>query len=272
MLRRSLANLFGRRQVERVESPTQADLDAMIDSFFDRELDHESRRNLDAVLESQPRERDRFDTVQDLIDDLRRPVRAPDFTSSVLAEVGRRRPWMPAPLRRYVTAGRMGLAASFLVALAGAWMIERQTPGVYDLREQPAPLTQLVNAGRADAAAGLTALTGAVESLREIPAPEAPQRTKSVTVVMSFAQSEPRNCASTPRSTVCRPSRACADADRERTECATRGTMFVALTPLRPQAPAYLAEAQRAGGSIKRVAEVRLPEKPFRQMIFILPE
>lgn len=138
-------------------------IDHLVDAFFDKEL---SGAELSGALKRDKPAAARFERIQSMLDDLRRPVRTRDFSASILAEVGRRRPWLPASMRRFVSVGRLAAAACFLLFVGGAFYAERIAPDTMRLTNEPAPLTELVSAGRADATSGIRTLAEAFESVR----------------------------------------------------------------------------------------------------------
>ena len=85
------ASLFRLRGASADAGSRAAPPEELVDAFFDRELAPDETRSLFQALRAAPAARDEFDRTQDMLDGLRRPVAGPDFTASVLAEVGRRR-------------------------------------------------------------------------------------------------------------------------------------------------------------------------------------
>lgn len=71
--------------------------------------------------------------------------RGPDLTGSVLAEVDRRRGFVPAGTRRAMPWLRGSLAACGLLGLLGVTVAQARF-GVFGLRDRPAPLTEVSSA------------------------------------------------------------------------------------------------------------------------------
>ncbi|TVQ33679.1 MAG: hypothetical protein EA376_01485 [Phycisphaeraceae bacterium] len=173
MMRNLPAKLLARRNrdragaiLDKLDSADQ-NADALIDAYLDRELPPERSAELFKTLRSNRQAADRFDSMQKLVDDLRRPVEAPDLTASILSEVGRRRGWLPEPMRRAVTFGRLSAAACFLLLLGGLFVVDRIAPDSTPFPTGPEPITNLVSTGRAEAAAGIQNFAGVFDTLRE---------------------------------------------------------------------------------------------------------
>jgi hypothetical protein len=69
-----------------------------------------------------------FDALRPHLASLKRTADdAPDFTRSVLAEVGHRKPWLDSRERRWVWVGRMAAAAAVVAVVAGVFLVQRHT-------------------------------------------------------------------------------------------------------------------------------------------------
>lgn len=168
-------NSIGRRAIETLSSlrrdserRTADDRrpEDLVDAYFDGELaPDESRAFFEAIRSDDSARRD-YEATQEALDALRAPVDAPDLSASILAEVGRRRGWLPTRLRQYVTFGRVSIAACLLLLLTGAFLVERESPGALTLSEPDAPLANLVETGRSEASVGFRQVSSAIESLR----------------------------------------------------------------------------------------------------------
>lgn len=177
--RRAVETLSSLRRVHDRRAESKRRADELVDAYFDRELKPEDTRLFFESIQSNDNARRRFESTQRALDSLRTPVDAPDLSQSILAEVGRRRGWLPSRLRRYVTFGRVSIAACFLLMLTGAFIVERESPGALQLEEPEAPLTHLVQASRDEAAMGLNQFTSALESVRQSQSADAVQESES---------------------------------------------------------------------------------------------
>ena len=134
----------------------------LVDRFFDRELDEGSREKFFGMLRADLSRCAEVAKTQRMISMLRDPVAAPDLTERIMTRVHGRRAFLPERMRKMVKAGRLAAAAVVLLALFGVALAERMRPGTMRLVEEPQPLTELIESGRSDAAAGAQQLAAAV--------------------------------------------------------------------------------------------------------------
>ncbi|MBL0920556.1 MAG: hypothetical protein IBJ10_00325 [Phycisphaerales bacterium] len=169
--------------------------DELIDAFFDGDLDDSGKRSLFDGLRNDPVAAERFARTMFVVESMRRPVEtscelpAPDFTGSVLAEIDRRRRWMPARARRFVAFGRFAAAASLLLILGGAFVVRRANPDAVMLAERPAPLTHVMEVSRLEATQSFRGMASALEPIRGAVA------TFASTGPRCEAPSDPARCA-----------------------------------------------------------------------------
>jgi len=141
----------------------KGDLERRIDALFDRELDSAARREVIGEVRHDAGACEEVARTQRIVSMLREPVESPDVTDDVLARVDRRRGFLTPRLRRMVTVGRLA-AALGLVAIVGVTALARRWwPEATTLTPQPAPITAVVESGRADAADGLRTLMDSVD-------------------------------------------------------------------------------------------------------------
>jgi hypothetical protein len=134
----------------------------MVDAFFDRELTEGARDRLFSQLRSDlPRCADVAQT-QRIISMLREPVEAPDVSGRVLAELSRRRRFLPERLRRMVTTGRLVAAGVGLAAVLTVAVIDRLSPGTLRLTVEPRPVGGVVASSSEEARQNMAHLTGAL--------------------------------------------------------------------------------------------------------------
>lgn len=140
--------------------------DELVDAFFDRQLDEGSREKFFVMLRGDLRKCADVAKTQRMISALREPLEAPDLTASIMAQVARRRGFLPERLRRMVKAGRLAAAACVLLALLGVAMLHRFAPESVSVVERPAPVSGVVTNSAHEAAAGVQNFTGAVDEVR----------------------------------------------------------------------------------------------------------
>ncbi|MEC9372399.1 MAG: hypothetical protein VYC34_01080 [Planctomycetota bacterium] len=173
--RRAAETLARLRQSRAERELRKSSTSDAVDAFFDRELRPDSARALFDALRADPLAREEFDATQRALDDLRRPVAAPDLSSSILSTVGRRRPWLPGRLRRVVVAGRYAAAACFLGLLSAAFVAERYNPEVFNVTNEPAPVAELITETGQEARQGFEQIQASVASLKPVAERPAPR-------------------------------------------------------------------------------------------------
>jgi hypothetical protein len=144
----------------------------VVDAFFDRELDPAQARDLLAGLRQDPARSEEVARTQRMLSLLRRtPAHGEGAEEAMLdvimARVERRRGFLPEVWRRAVTAGRLAVAATVLLAGLGIAVLGRAHPGALRLAPEPAPIASLVDAGRADAVESATRCTVVFEAISE---------------------------------------------------------------------------------------------------------
>lgn len=238
--------------------------DELIDAFFDREA---GGADLSDALKRSAPAAGRVERIQSMLDELRRPTRSRDLSASILAEVGRRRPWLPASMRRFVTGGRLAAAACFLLFVGGAFYAQRIAPDSVRFTTEPAPLTDLVSAGRADAASGMRTLAAAIDCVRE--AASSPK-----CVAETLARPAP-SWDQTILIVDARPSRALRGARplEARSPCAVvrlTHCQSVANADM-PQPTMVFYQVRRIGGPDQVMFQMRTPDLPAAYSISSLP-
>lgn len=136
--------------------------DELIDALFDRELDAARTEDLLRRARREPARRAEVEAAAEAIRLLRRPLETPDFTGRVLAEVDRRRMFLPARLRRMVTTTRLAVAASLVLGVGVVALIDRASPDALRFAPRPSPLTNLYETARAESPEGLRELAADV--------------------------------------------------------------------------------------------------------------
>lgn len=119
-----------------------------LDRYLDGELGRESAAFRAAFVKRSFRER--LAEMEEIVSGLGKAPKGPDLTEAILTAVDDRRPFVEKRTRRIVTMGRLAAAASVLLAIGVGVLVERSRPGVLNLKDDPAPLSMVVNA------AGLT--------------------------------------------------------------------------------------------------------------------
>lgn len=136
--------------------------EALVDQFFDRELDEGSRERLFTMLRDDLPRCAEVAKTQRLISMLREPVEAPDLTDRILGRMERRRAFLPGRLRAFVKAGRLAAAACVLIGILAVAMVGRYRPEALRLVSVPQPLSGVIESSRADATTGAKHLADAI--------------------------------------------------------------------------------------------------------------
>lgn len=96
---------------------------------------------------------------------LAEPIETPDLSGAILSRVHSRRRFLPREARRLVTAGRFGVAAGVVGAVALASFVQRHAPPVR-LGEGPAPVSRVVEATEQTSASRPMLATQTVETIQ----------------------------------------------------------------------------------------------------------
>lgn len=123
----------------------------MIEAYFDRELPPEREMELARRLHRDAKAAKEFAQVEAVAKALRAPVQTPYRTAEILAEIGRRRGWLGSRLQRFVSVGRVAMAASFLLILGGALAARRFSPDSAIFPTSPTPLADVTDSASEDA-------------------------------------------------------------------------------------------------------------------------
>jgi len=154
-----------RRRGSQPDNPDQSPQQPSVDAFFDRELTPDSIESLlDSMRQSRAQKR-QFDDTQSMLDDLRTPVEAPDFSGKVLGELSDRRGWLSTGQRRMVFAGRLATAACLLLVVTGLLLVRRDNPEAFQGAQVAGPVTEVVEATGAETTARFRSIS---EGLRSI--------------------------------------------------------------------------------------------------------
>ncbi len=140
--------------------------DHVIDSFLDGDLRREDSAKLFSALRQDPGAARDLVGMQRAIDALRQPVPSPDFSASILAEVGKRKGWLNWSQRRAVWHGRVAAAALLLLLLGGVYVGQRVAPEVTIAGQRPAPINELAHAVPTESADAARTVREAVSTVR----------------------------------------------------------------------------------------------------------
>ena len=143
-----------------------ADIDAMLDAFFDREIDKADAQRLADALREDPRAARNFARTRWVVDSLRRTPESPDFTRTVLGRVNTRRSWLHPGMRRVVSFSRVAAVVALLGMLTIGLVARRTAPETVVLHARPAPLTNVVEQGGVEVADGLRSMLNAMRTVR----------------------------------------------------------------------------------------------------------
>lgn len=135
----------------------------LVDAYFDGELDAAARADFHRRLgEDLAACREVVETRR-IISELRAPVETPDLTPAIMARL--HRGFLPARVRRMVSAGRVAVAATLLLALVGYGLAKRWQPGIFE-PARTSPVTEVVRSSERDAAAGARQVRGVLMRAR----------------------------------------------------------------------------------------------------------
>lgn len=138
--------------------------DALLDAYFDGEMDDASRAALLDTLRVDHGLASEFARMTFVVDSIARPVSAPDLTSRILGETARRTrggAWISGRARMWVRVGRLAAAACLLLVLGVVLVARRNAPERF--LDRPTPLTKVVESGSvgtADALRGVASAFG----------------------------------------------------------------------------------------------------------------
>lgn len=141
-----------------------ADDQALIDAYFDRELSPETKPRLARRVASDAGAGLLFAETQAALDALRVPVPSADLSGAILDEVGRRRGWMDHRFQRFVSLGRLAVAAALLLALGLALAVQRLVPDAAFFPHAPSPIADVTGFAATDADCNLTGLIRTFDS------------------------------------------------------------------------------------------------------------
>lgn len=153
-----------RKHNQRRDGRGRRESDHAIDRLLDGGLSREQSQELLREIRRDAGACEDLARTRLCLDRLREPVDAPDMTDAILSRAHSRRRFLPQAGRRFVTVGRVAVAAGLVGAVALASFVQRHAPEVR-LDEQPAPVTRFVEAA-APAAPEPARLGQAVESLQ----------------------------------------------------------------------------------------------------------
>lgn len=125
--------------------------DDLVDRFFDRELDDSGRAGFMRRLDDDHRACERVARTNRFITLLRRGVRAPDQTNSILDRVDHLRGFVAPSQRRLVRFGRVAVAAMLFGVIAGAVVVQRRAPEIVELAGMATPVRDMASAAAREA-------------------------------------------------------------------------------------------------------------------------
>jgi hypothetical protein len=139
--------------------------DDLFEAYFNRELSSQLQMELDSLLERDAAAAQIFSEMKLASEALRAPIDAPDNTLAILAEVGHRRGWLGARLQRFVSVGRLAIAATFLLTITAALAAKRFAPDAAIFPAQATPLANVADSAADDTNCGVSDFMEAVNSL-----------------------------------------------------------------------------------------------------------
>lgn len=146
--------------------------DALVDQFFDNELDENARREF---LRALPGDLDRCEDVartRRMLDMFKAApgtasVAGPDLTGRIIASVDRKRGFASRHVRRVARVARLAIAASVVLVVGAVATVDRVAPDATRLAPAPAPLTSALRESQAELASTLGSLTTTVDTIQQ---------------------------------------------------------------------------------------------------------
>lgn len=158
------------------QSPEGPIPEELVDRFFDRELNGEDRTGFIRRLDADPRACEHVAKTNRFLTLLRRGVRTPDLSESILERVDSFRGFVRPAERRLIRFGRLAVAAMLFGVVAGAVVVQRRAPHMVELAGPPTPVRDIARAAQREAD-GLSRLTAPVRIVnREVLADLAAER------------------------------------------------------------------------------------------------
>lgn len=137
--------------------PDPADVDPpipddLVDAFFDRELDDATRAAFTRRLDEDASCCERVAKTHRMLSMLRRGVKPPDLSASILDRVDSVRGFVPRKHRRLIRAGRAAVVLALLGVVASAVVVRHRAPEVVAFGSLPSPVRDVASAACEDAA------------------------------------------------------------------------------------------------------------------------
>lgn len=143
-------------------SPRDNSIHDAIDALFDGEMTDADARHL--VSSADPEACETIAKTQRIVDQLKAPVKSPDLTASILQQVEDEREYVASPWRRFVRAGRLGVAACLLFTLLSVAVAQRLWPEATTLQVEPRPVSTLLHATEQQAVRKVRAINESLEA------------------------------------------------------------------------------------------------------------
>lgn len=142
--------------------------DALLDAYFDGEMDDASRAALLDTLRVDHGLASEFARMTFVVDSIARPVSSPDLTAKILGETARRTrggAWTSGRARMWVSVGRLAAAACLLLVLGVVLIARRNAPERFI--DRPTPLTAVVESGSVETADALRGVASALDVAKD---------------------------------------------------------------------------------------------------------
>jgi hypothetical protein len=147
--------------------------ESLIDAAIDGELNEDMQREIAHALKYDPIRKQELLDTSDAINALQMPISMPDFSDPVLARADRNRRFIPASWRRHVRAGRIGIAAAFLMTLMTVAGLQTIYPRLTTIASHPTPVSNIEQAVGHDTDRLAQTVTNEVHMIRASVAPMA---------------------------------------------------------------------------------------------------
>lgn len=160
-----MADFTTNNQGDRADTLGTASPGRMVDALLDGDLSaQESREALQLIREDAVACEDLART-RIAIHQLREPIDTPDLSIAILDRVHARRRFLPLQSRRFITAGRVGIAAGLVGAIGIASLVQRHVPEVR-LNAEPTPVAKLVEAAAPKPGLGTELADQTIETIK----------------------------------------------------------------------------------------------------------
>jgi hypothetical protein len=137
-----------------------------VEALLDRAADTHARERVERAAAQDPALADEIERTRRVIARLAEPLECPDFSGKVMRALDRETPFLDRRGRRRVRIGRIAVASTAFLLVAGVVASYRIWPG-WSMSSEPAPIAAVVDSARADASTGVSNLVSAINSIND---------------------------------------------------------------------------------------------------------